>query len=243
MHPEICKLGPVTVYSYGLMLVIAFVVSTFLAAAQAKREKIDPEIIFNLSFTIFISGIIGARIFYVLDNLNYYLKAPLEIIMLQKGGLAWFGGLILGSICGILYIKRKNLPVYKIIDLFAPFVAFGQAIGRIGCFLNGCCYGKESAFGIYSPAQGAVLIPSQLYSALILVVIFVILRIMQVRPHKNGEIFFAYLFFYSIKRFFVEYLRADNPVIIFGLTLFQILSIAVFILAAIYLYIIKKRKG
>lgn len=242
MHSEICKFGPITVYSYGLMLVIAFVVSTFLAAAQAKREKIDPETIFNLSFTVFISGIIGARILYVLDNLNYYLRSPLEIIMLQKGGLAWFGGLILGSICGILYIKRKNLPVYKIIDLFAPFVALGQAIGRIGCFLNGCCYGKESAFGIYSPAQGAVLIPSQLYSALILVVIFVILRIMQERPHKNGEIFFTYLFFYSIKRFFVEYLRADNPVIIFGLTLFQILSIAVFILAAAFLYIIKKRK-
>lgn len=243
MHPVICRFGHFAIYSYGLMLVIAFMVATSLASSQAKRKNMDPEVILNLSFIVFIFGIIGARIFYVVENLSYYLQNPLETIMLQKGGLAWFGGLILGSISGIVYLKFKKLSVYKVIDLFAPFLVLGQAIGRLGCFFNGCCFGKESIQGIYSEAQGLILIPTQLYSSFFLLVIFVILRIMQERPHKDGEIFFAYLLLYSIKRFIIEFYRADNPVVLFGLTLFQLLSLAVFLLALTKLFILKTRKG
>jgi phosphatidylglycerol:prolipoprotein diacylglycerol transferase len=243
MHPEICRFGHFTIYSYGLMLVIAFMVGSTLAAQAAKRNNIDPDIIFNLSFFVFILGIVGARIFYVLDNLNYYLNNPLEIIMLQKGGLAWFGGLILGTISGYIYIKVNKLPAYKIIDLFAPFLALGQSIGRLGCFLNGCCFGKESALGIYSAAQDALLIPTQLYSSFLLLIIFVILRIMQDKPHKDGQIFFTYLLLYSVKRFSIEFFRGDSPAFFYGLTLFQVLSLAVFFLAATKLILINRKKG
>jgi len=242
MHPEICKIGPFTIFSYGLMLVIAFIVSTHLAAIEAKRKGIDPDIIFNLCFIIFVSGIIGARIFYVLNNLSYYLRNPLEIIMLQKGGLVWFGGLTLGVFSGISYLKLKKLSVYKIADLLVPFVALGQAIGRLGCFLNGCCYGKESAYGIYSPVQEAVLIPTQLYSSLLLVFIFVILRILQNRPHKEGQVFFVYLLLYSSKRFLIEFWRGDSPAFLFQLTLFQVISIVIFLIAATGLFLIKNKK-
>ncbi|MFA5063496.1 MAG: prolipoprotein diacylglyceryl transferase [Candidatus Omnitrophota bacterium] len=242
MHPEICKIGPLTVYSYGLMLVIGFIVSTLLASAQAKREGIDPDVIFNLCFTVFIFGIIGARIFYVFSNFDYYLHNPLEIIMLQKGGLAWFGGLILGTFSGIFYLRLKKLSVYRIADLLVPFVALAQSIGRIGCFLNGCCYGKESAFGIYSPAFDAVLIPTQLYSSLLLVFIFIFLRFLQTRPHKTGTIFFTYLLLYSSKRFFIEFWRGDSPALAFGLTLFQFISITIFLIAGSGLFFIKTKK-
>ena len=243
MHPEICRLGPFTIYSYGLMLVIAFIVATFLASAQAKREGVDPDAIFSLCFVVFISGIIGARIFFVLSSLSYYLAHPLEIIMLQKGGLAWFGGLVLGIFSGIFYLKIKKLNVYKITDLLVPFVALAQAIGRIGCFLNGCCFGKEDAFGIYFPVHGAVLIPTQLYSSLLLIGIFIILRFLQERPHKAGEIFFTYLLLYCAKRFLIEFWRADSPSILFGLTLFQLISIAIFFIAATKLYLLKANKN
>ncbi len=243
MHPEICKLGPLTIYSYGLMLVIAFVVSTLLASSEAKRKGIDPDIIFNLCFTVFISGVIGARIFYVLSNFSYYLRNPLEIIMLQKGGLAWFGGLILGVFSGIYYLKSKKLAAYRIMDLLVPFVALAQSIGRLGCFLNGCCYGKESAFGIYFPTHDAVLIPTQVYSSLLLVFIFIILRFLQEKPHKDGSIFFAYLILYSAKRFFIEFWRADSPSLALGLTLFQFISIAIFLIAATCLFLVKNKKG
>lgn len=242
MYPIICQIGPFTLYSYGLMLVVAFISGSLLAGFQAKKENINPDVIFNLAFIAFISGIIGARAFYTLENFNYYLKNPIEIIMLQHGGLSWFGGLILGSLSGIVYLKAKRLPIYKILDLIVPFVALAQAIGRVGCLLNGCCFGKVSKFGIYFPVHKAILIPTQIYSTLSLLLIFVLLRFAQDRPHKEGEIFFFYLLLYSVKRFFIEFFRADNNIIFFGLTLFQILSIVVFLLSAIKLIAISGPK-
>lgn len=241
MYSEICRLGPLVIYSYGAMLVVAFMVAVLLASAQAKNKGIDPDIIFNLCFIIFITGIIGARIFYVFSNLSYYAHNWLEIIMLQKGGLSWFGGLTLGVFSGIFYLKSRKLAVYKIADLVVPFVAIAQAIGRLGCFFNGCCFGKESSYGIYFPVHEAVLIPTQLYSSFFLVAIFIILRVLQEMPHKDGEIFFAYLLLYSTKRFFIEFWRADSPAIIIGLTIFQLLSICVFLLAALKLFLIKMK--
>jgi len=162
--------------------------------------------------------------------------------MLQHGGLSWFGGLVGGAAFAFIYLKLKQLPVYKILDLLSPYIALAQAIGRIGCFLNGCCFGRVSEFGIYFPAHNAILIPTQLYSSFLLLIIFIILRFLQVRPHKAGEIFFMYLVLYCAKRFFIEFWRADNPQIIFGLTLFQLLSIAVFFLALAGLIFIKKAR-
>jgi len=211
------------------MLVIAFLTSTFLACRDAKRQGIDPDIIFNFLFLVFIFGILGARIFYVVENIGYYLREPIEIFRLQHGGLSWFGGLILGVIAAYVYLIRKKLDLYKILDLVIPYVALGQAIGRIGCFFNGCCFGKVTEFGIYFPAHNAVLIPTQIYSSLLLVLIFVILRFLQDRPHWAGKIFFAYLLLYSIKRFFVEFWRVDNSNVLWGFTLFQLLSIGLFI--------------
>ena len=242
MHPEICRFGPFTVYSYGLMLVFAFVVASWLACLEAKREGMDPDILFNFAFLAFVCGVIGARIFYVLDNLREYLAHPIEIFMLSHGGLAWFGGLIGGALSGILYLKIKKIPIYKTLDLIVPFVALAQAIGRIGCLLNGCCFGRESAAGIYFPAQQAVLIPTQLYSSLLLLVIFVILRLLQDRPHKTGQIFFAYLFFYGCKRFMVEFWRADSLPVFFGLTLFQLLSFGLVLFSIIGFININRRK-
>jgi phosphatidylglycerol:prolipoprotein diacylglycerol transferase len=220
------------------MLVIAFSLGSWLASQEAKKSRINPEEIFNFLFMVFVSGIIGARIFYVIENMGYYFKNPLEIIMLQYGGLAWFGGLIVGSVSGFFYLRKKKLGVYRILDLVAPFIALGQALGRVGCLLNGCCFGKASYYGVYLEAHNAVLLPTQIYSAGLLLIIFIILRLLQDRPRHAGTIFFAYLFLYSIKRFFIEFLRADNPIIYSGLTLFQILSILLFCVSSVKLILI-----
>jgi len=216
MHPLICKVGPFAIYSYGVMLAFAFLVSSYLAKKKAQTVGISPEIIFNLAFIAFIFGIIGGRLLYVIFNFDYYIDNLSEIFKLWHGGLSWFGGLFLGSVAGIVYINRKGLCVYKVLDVIVPFVALGQAIGRIGCFLNGCCYGVLG------------FIPIQIFSSLLLLIIFIILGFLQERPHKAGEIFFLYLILYSIKRFFVEFWRADNKILMFGLTYFQIIAIAIF---------------
>jgi len=231
MLPEICHIGPFTIYSYGLMLVLAFFVSSYLAVRQAKKTQIAPEKIFNLMFYVFISGIIGSRVFYILLNLPYYLKYPLEVIMLQHGGMAIFGGIIFGLIFAWLFIRRNKMDLLATLDLLAPFIALGQAIGRIGCFLNGCCYGKDH-------------IPIQLYSSLLLFLIFLALRFMQERKHAQGKILYFYLFFYSIKRFSIEFFRNDSPRIFSGLTIFQLLSLAMFFLSLallIRLFYFKKK--
>ncbi len=243
MHPIIYKVGPLTIYSYGLMIVLAFIIATFLLSRRAKRQGLDPELIFNLSFLIIISGIIGARTLYVVLNFEYYFNNPVEIIMLTHGGLAWFGGLIFASVSCVVYLRHKRLDVYRIFDLAVPYAALGQAIGRIGCFLNGCCYGKEvSHFGIYFPVHDAILIPTQLYSCLALLTIYLILRVRQNRTHQKGEIFYLYLFLYSIWRFFIEFFRGDNEIFIFGLTIFQIFSIALFILSSVLLIRVKRQQ-
>ncbi len=228
MHPIICKIGLFTVYSYGLTLVLAFLLCVQLATFQAKKQNIEPAIVSNFLFLVFVFGIIGARSFYVIENLSYYIRKPLEIILFSHGGLSWFGGLFLSIFAGTIYLRKKRESVYKIFDLIVPFIALGQAMGRIGCLLNGCCFGKPSKFGIYSPICESILIPTQIYSSLSLIFIFIILRFLQDKPYKKSEIFFAYLLLYSTKRFFIEFWRAEAEGIFLGLTLFQIISIVIF---------------
>ncbi|MDD4899271.1 MAG: prolipoprotein diacylglyceryl transferase [Candidatus Omnitrophica bacterium] len=229
MYPEICRIGPIAIYSYGLMLALAFIIGSGLAGLEARKQKMNPDIILSLCFIGLIFGVIGARIFYVLENIRFYLQYPKEIIILQHGGLSWFGGLILGFLACLFYIRKKKLPVYKVLDLLAPFIALGQAFGRVGCFLNGCCFGKT-------------VIPIQLISSALLLVIFLILRAIQDRRHKEGTVFFSYLLLYSIKRFFVEFWRTDNPLFFHGLTLFQVLSIGLFLAASIKLLLLRGKK-
>ncbi len=243
MHPLICAIGPVNLYAWGMMLAIAFVVCSTLAGWQARAQGIDPDIIYTLSFCAVIFGVIGARILYVVSNLGYYLKNPLEIIMLQEGGLSWFGGMVLGTLASVLYVKRTSQPLGAIMDIMAPFIALGQSIGRIGCLLNGCCYGRESAYGLFFPVHDKMLIPTQLYSSLGLLAIYIILRRQQEQPHRRGQVFVLYLILYSVSRFFIEFWRGDNPRIVAGLTLFQLLSIFLFVIAAYAWYRLHRLKA
>ncbi|MDP2905682.1 MAG: prolipoprotein diacylglyceryl transferase [Candidatus Omnitrophota bacterium] len=232
MHPIICQIGPFTVYSYGLTLALAFFIASWLAVRQAARQSIAPEIISGVCFIAVVSGIAGARALFVLNNLRFYISHPLEILMLQHGGLSWFGGMLLAVLCSCLYLRRKKISVYTALDILVPFVVLAQAIGRIGCFLNGCCYGRPSKFGIYVDAGSELLIPTQIYSTLILLAIFVFLRFMQERPGlKAGTVFFLYILLYSAKRFFIEFFRGDNSPALWGLTPFQLFSVALFVVA------------
>lgn len=225
MHPTICHLGPLTVYSYGLMLVIAFLVASHLASRQARVEGFDPELIFSLCFRSFIAGIIGARALFVASHAGHYLENPVEIVMFTQGGLSIFGGLIAGIVTAFAVVRSRRLSWQRVLDLLLPFVALGQAFGRVGCYLNGCCYGKEVWWGVVFPGEPYARIPTQLIASFLLVCIFVALRFLQDRPHAAGSITCWYLILYGAKRFFVESLRADNAQIIGGFTLYHVMSV------------------
>lgn len=226
MYPVLFKIGPITIYSYGVMLAVAFLVATFLARRRAIAEGFDGDAIIDLGLYLIISGIIGARLFYVLLNLKYYRDNPLEVLMIWKGGLVWYGGLMLAILVAIWFLRAKKLPVLKTADLIVPYVALGQAIGRIGCFLNGCCYGKPTSLKLgisFHPAQVPVH-PTQLYEAAAMFFIYLILR---VRKVANGSTLFLYLILYSLFRFLNEFLRGDNPQVLLGLTFSQVISIVI----------------
>ena len=233
MHPIICHIGPLTIYSYGVMLAIAVIVCTYFLQKDARRLNLDAELIFDFVFWVVLSGIIGSRIFYVLLNLSEFRDTPLEILMIHHGGLAWQGGLIFGTVTGLIFLKRKNLPIAKTLDVSCPYAALGQSIGRIGCFLNGCCYGKPLAWGIYFPTHLAKLHPVQLYDSMGLLIVFSILKSYRRVSQKNGEVFILYLVLASVERFFIEFFRGDHKAIFWGLTLFQVISLFIF-MAAFY---------
>jgi phosphatidylglycerol:prolipoprotein diacylglycerol transferase len=233
MHPILAKIGPLYVYSYGLMVAIGFAVATLLAYKHAGDFGIDREKIIDLGIVMLASGIVGARVVYVALNFQYYMGNPLEVINLTKGGLVWYGAFIFGLTAAAWFVKKNRINFWTAADLFAPYIALAQAFGRIGCFLNGCCYGSAvpSGFmlGVIFPEESVWRYPTQIFSAIALFLIFAILRIWQKKRHFGGEIFLGYGLLYSMKRFGVEFFRGDYPKILYGLTISQLISAAIFI--------------
>ena len=218
MHPVLFKIGPFPVYSYGAMLALAFLVCSFLAKKRAASLGMDGEKVIDLMVVLIISGLIGGRLFFILLDLDYFKSRPLDIFKLWEGGLVWYGGLVLAVICGAAFLRIYRMPLLKTADLMMPYVALGQAIGRIGCFLNGCCYGKNPAM------------PTQLIESVAMFIVYLILRR---RIPSNGRTFFLYLMLYSAFRFFIEFLRGDNMLAIMGLTFSQFISVIIFTAAVI----------
>lgn len=233
MHPIICKIGPVAIYSYGLMIGLAFLVATFLAKKSAEKAGFNGQQIIDLSLYLIISGVLGARLLYVLINIKDYLKNPLEIIMLSHGGLVFYGGLISATVTGIWFLKKRKLPILKIADRLIPYVALAQAIGRVGCLLNGCCYGKATNLpcGITLPGHASSVHPTQVYESIFLIFIFLILKVGEEKTHKPGKIFVLYFLLYALGRFLVEFCRGDNPNVFLNFTFSQAVSAILFIIS------------
>ncbi len=187
---------------------------------------------------ILIFGIVGARALHVLVNLDYYAQHPSLIVMLWHGGLAIYGGLLFGIIAGWVFIAKNGMPLFSTGDLVIPYIAPGQAIGRIGCFFNACCFGKAAAspaLGVIFPGDSAARHPTQLYAAAGLLAIFVFLKLAGQKKLRSGFLFASYLLLYAAQRFAIDFLSCDTPRYLFDLTVSQFLSIVVFALAGIFL--------
>lgn len=244
MYPILVRIYGIPIYSYGFFLALAFFICLVLIMRRALSAGIAPHHILDLGIYLIISGIIGARLFYVLTDPDYYILRPLEIFFLNKGGLVYYGGFVTALITGIIFIKRRKLPVLKIADLVVAFLPLGQAIGRVGCFLNGCCYGKttSSVFGIrfppYSFAAGEFgtghhVYPVQIYSSAVDIFIFLVLMIRMKYKRFDGQIVIYYMFLYGTARFLLEFLRADNPAVFYGFNVPQLISTGMILSAVV----------
>ncbi len=227
MYPILLNLGPLSVHAYGFFIAVAFITGILITLQYAKMEGIDSQYVLDIAILGLIAAIVGSRLFYVIGQWGEFRDNLIDIFMVQKGGLVFLGGFLLALLVGILYVRAKKLPMLKFFDAIAPGVALGYSIARIGCFLNGCCFGLPTklpwgisfppgalAYGYYSDEH---LHPTQIYSLLLMLLSFIILVLIYRKKKFDGQIFFWWFILYSIYRFGVEFLRY-SPIHWLGLT-------------------------
>lgn len=222
MHPVLLEWGSVTLYSYGLFVALA-VGAAFLYTQKRAPSGVGGDLLFIL----FIGGIVGARLFYVLQHWGDYAGRSLRIFWIAEGGLVWYGGFLGAILAGGFYAKIKRESVWKWADFFSPVLPLSQGIGRAGCYLNGCCYGKFWADGVTRH-------PVQLYEMALLFLLALFLFLVSFRKRREGAVFATYLAGYGLIRFFTEFFRGDQAAFA-GLTIPQWMSLAL-ILWALFLF-------
>ena len=219
MHPVAFHLGSLPIRWYGVMMALAFLAGLWTATRRARQVNISGDVIADVTLWLMLGSIAGARFVYVTTYWkSEFADQPFrEIFMIQHGGLVYYGGLIGAAIAGTIYLAWKKLPVWKIADALAPSIALGSVFGRIGCLLNGCCYGRacDLPWAIHFPAdhetRGAGVHPTEIYDALLNLVLYVFLAWLFRRKKFDGQIFSAYLVVYSVFRSLAEYFRGDYP--------------------------------
>src|SRR3954465_14632868 len=222
MYPRLFELGPVTVYTYGVLLAAAYLFGLKLAMVRAKARGLDANRVLDLGIYIIISALIGAKLLLLITDFRAFTANPQELLTLARSGGVFYGGLILAVAVALIYIRKVGLPLWTTTDVFAPGIALGHVVGRFGCLFAGCCYGKPTtaAWGItftdpFAAANvgtplGVPLHPTQLYEAgaefLILMILLGTER--RGRPFP-GRTFWLYLLLYGISRFIIEFYRGD----------------------------------
>jgi phosphatidylglycerol:prolipoprotein diacylglycerol transferase len=219
VHPIAFYLGSLPVRWYGVMMALAFIAGLWTATRRARLVNVSGDIIADVTLWLMLGSIAGARFVYVTTYWKQeFAGGPFsEVFMIQHGGLVYYGGLIGAAISGIGYLAWKKLPVWKITDILAPSIALGSVFGRIGCLLNGCCYGRacDLPWAIHFPADhethGAAVHPTEIYDALLNLILYIFLAWLFRRKKFDGQIFATYLIIYAIFRSIAEYFRGDYP--------------------------------
>lgn len=244
MLPILFKSGPLTIYAWGFTLSLAILLGTLVSIRLGRQVGISSDQILDLAIVLVIGGVVGARLFYVLVyEPGRYLKEPLQIFALWNGGMVYYGALIGGFITGTWYVLKKRLPFWTLADVVSPPLALGYGIVRIGCFLNGCCYGKptNSFLGVVFPNLegtpdpfGVPRYPTQLFSSFFGFALFIFLLYVWRKRKFDGQVFLLFLVIYSIGRAIVEYFR-ENLIVFAHVTVSQLVS-ALIIVPAIFFY-------
>ena len=253
MNPIFLDLGIIQIHWYSFILFLAFFLSGTLAILEAKKWNIPEDFMVNLFFYIVIFGLIGARLWYVLFNLDYYSANLSSIFKVWEGGLAIHGGLFLSLIFTLLYAKKYKIHVFRLLDILVVSLLLGQAIGRWGNFMNSEAHGAVTTLthlqslhlpqfiidGMY--INGNYYIPTFLYESLFCLIGFIVLIIFRnLKYTKIGQTTALYLIWYGIGRFFIEGMRTDS-LMLGNFRVAQIVSI-VFIISGIFIFI-RSRRG
>lgn len=222
LDPVAFRLGPFSIHWYGIILATATVLGLWLAVREGKKHHLSSDVFFDLLMWVLPAAIIGARLYYVTFQWDYFRDHPAEIIAVWKGGIAIHGALIGGIVAGYFYVRKKGIPFLQMVDIVAPSLLLGQAIGRWGNFMNQEAHGGPvtRAFleGLHLPnwlieqmkIDGQYYHPTFLYESVWNIVgVLVLIGLRKLNP-RRGELFFSYVIWYSLGRFFIEGLRTDS---------------------------------
>lgn len=216
MKNELLTIGPLTVYGYGFMIAIGVLAAWLCTELRAKKQNLESEHIFSLVVWCLFGGLLSAKLLFWITEWKSIAADPSFILYTIADGFVVYGGILGGIFAGWLYCHIRKIRFMAYFDLIMPSVALAQGFGRIGCLLAGCCYGKETD-GIFSitfydsdfAPNHVALIPTQIYSSILDFLNFGILMYIAKHKKQDGQVAGAYLIFYSVGRFVLEFFRGD----------------------------------
>lgn len=250
MHSVLFSLDHIVIHSFGACLALAILLCYFVMVRLGKPSGYGSDFISNLLTVLIVSGLLGARLFYVAEHWSFYAEQPASILKIWEGGLMFFGGLLVGCASLVVFIRLQKKSLAKVLDIVVTAVPLSHAIGRIGCFLNGCCYGRTSGScvavtfphgsipwseqlreGLISAGatRSLPVLPSQLFEAGLNLIIFIVMLLLFKRHHRHpGSQVAAYMMMYSVARFILELSRADERLHFGWFSISQAISLGLF---------------
>jgi len=254
MFPKLLELGPFTVYSYGVLLAAAYLFALYMAVRRARARGIDGDRVLDMGIYIIISALVGAKLLLLIVDFDVFRKNPAELWTLARSGGVFYGGLIVATAVGIWFARKHRLPMWRTADACAPAIALGHVVGRMGCLLAGCCWGRPTdlpwgitfsnlfaASNVGTPLHVA-LHPTQLYDAAAELVILLLLTGTE-RKGKPfaGRTFWLYMLLYAASRFSIEFFRGDPRGMMGGFATSQLIGIGLAPLALVMLVVLARR--
>ncbi len=230
MYPKLFDIGPISIYTYGVLLAAAYLAGLRYAIVRAKARGMDGDRVMDLGIYIIVSALVGAKLLLLVVEFDHYVEDPAELWTIVRSGGVFYGGLLLSVGVAFWFMRRHSLPIWATCDAFAPGIALGQAVGRVGCLMAGCCYGRptELPWGItfanplaasnVGTPLGVSLHPTQLYESGAALIILALLLVAERRGLGfPGRTFWSYLLLYSMARFGIEFFRGDPRGVVFDL--------------------------
>jgi len=238
VYPELFSVGPITVYTYGVLLAASYLLGLRLAMSRGKRWGLDSNRVLDLGIYIIIAALAGAKLLLLAVDRDQFLRNPAELISLARSGGVFYGGLILAVGVAFWYIAKHRMPFWTTCDVFAPGIALGHVTGRLGCLAAGCCFGKPTdlpwgitftnplAASLVGTPLNVRLHPTQLYEAGAELLILLVLLATEKRWRPfAGRTFWVYMFLYAISRYVIEFYRNDPRGMMFGMSTSQVISL------------------
>lgn len=255
MHPILLEAGPVTIYTYGVLLAAAYLLGLWLGVRRATQAGLDGNRVMDLGIWVIIAALVGAKGLLFVVDFNHFTSSREEFMSLLRSGGVFYGGLIAASLTCIYQLRKHKLPLWQSGDLFAPGIALGYMVGRLGCLAAGCCYGKPApglawavtftdpaaALNVGTPLN-VPLHPTQLYESLAgLVILLTLLAIERRGRSLPGRTFWQFVLMYAVSRFIIEFFRGDDRGMVSMFSTSQIISLVLAPLSVVMLWWLSRR--